>query len=148
MFISFTHREYKDKYDIVDNKQDDTMEYEFRNTYIYRPERNGPGLTGNEFVIMAHPLILAMALSLNVDRKDLVTLAYTAMKDILHNPKDIFFRGRLWDLLYDGIELDCSSSEFEVAAVCSEFDSGDYKEIRKINDTAFSFSLFGNVFHL
>lgn len=123
------------------------MEYEYRNTYIYRPDKNGPGLTGDEMVVMAHPLILAMALSLNVDRKDLVGIASKAMKKLLHNPKDIFYRGRLWDLLYDGIELDCSSDEFEVTAVCSEFSGGDYKEIQPINDTAYSFSLFGNVFH-
>lgn len=121
------------------------MEYEYRNTYFYRPEKNGPGLTGDEFVVTAHPLILAMALSLNVDRKDLVGLAYTAMNGLLNNPKDIFYRGRLWDLLYDGIDLDCSSQGFEVSAVCSEFSGGDYNEIRPINDTFYSFSLFGNV---
>lgn len=129
----------------MDDKEEDTIEYEYRNTYIYRPEKNGPGLTGNEFVIMAHPLILAMALSVNVDREELVPFVKAAMDGLLHNPKDIFFRGRVWDLLYDGIELDCSSDEFEVTAVCSEFGGGDYKEIRQINDTAYSFSMFGNV---
>lgn len=140
------YREYKDKFDIVDNKEEDTMEYDYRNTYIFRPDLSGVGLTGNEIVVMPHPLILAMALSVNVDRPELVPFIRTAMNGLLHNPKDIFYKGRLWDLLYDGIELDCSSDEFEVTAVCSEFSGGDYKEIQPINDTAYSFSLFGNVY--
>lgn len=121
------------------------MEYDYRNTYFHKPEKNGPGLTGNEIVTVAHPLILAMILSINVDRPELLSFVQTAMNGLLHTPKDIFFTGRLWDLLYDGVDLDCSSDEFEVTAVCSEFDSGDYGEIRRINETAFRFSLFGNV---
>lgn len=138
-------REYKDKIDIVDDKEEDTIEYDYRNTYIYKPEKNGAGLTGNEFVTIAHPLILAMVLSINIDREELLPFIQSAMNGLLHNPKDIFFSGRVWDLLYDGIDLDCSSDEFEVTAVCSEFDSGDYGEIQRFNETTFKFSMFGNV---
>lgn len=141
----FFHREFKDKFDIVDDKDADTMEYDYRNTYIYHPEKNGPGLTGDEIVTVAHPLILGMFLSINVDRPELLSFVQAAVNGMLHNPKDIFYTGKLWDLLYDGIILDCSSDSFEVTAVCSEFDSGDYREIRRINETAFKFSLFGNV---
>lgn len=130
---------------MVDNKEDDTIEYDYRNTYIYKPEKNGPGLTGEEIVTIPHPLILGMALSINVDRPELLGFVRTAMNSLLHNPTDIFYKGRLWDILYDGIVLDCSSDEFEVTAVCSEFSGGDYAEIKPINDTAYSFSLFGNV---
>lgn len=138
-------REFKDKVDIVDNEEEDTIEYDYRNTYQYKPERNGPGLTGDEIVTVAHPLLLSMFLSVNVDRPELLAFMQTAVNGLLHNPQDIFFTGRLWDLLYDGIVLDCSSEDFEVNAVCSEFDSGDYAEIQRINETAFSFSMFGNV---
>lgn len=121
------------------------MEYDYRNTYYYKPENNGPGLTGNEYVITAHPLLLAMIMAVHVEREELLPFIQAAIKGLLHDPKDIFFRGRAWDLFYDGIDLDCSSDAFEVTAVCSEFDSGDYKEIRRINETAFNFSMFGNV---
>lgn len=65
LFYFFILREYKDKIDIVDNKEEDTIEYDYRNTYIYKPEQNGIGLTGNEIVTVAHPLILAMIYSIN-----------------------------------------------------------------------------------
>ncbi|XP_031619154.1 sensory neuron membrane protein 1-like [Contarinia nasturtii] len=135
--------EYKDKIDIVDDNEEDTIEYDYRNTYIYHPEKNGPGLTGEEIVTVAHPLILAMILAINVDKEELLPFIMTAVNGMLRKPTDIFFTGRLWDLLYDGIEIDCSSDAFEITAVCSEFDSGDYKEIRRINDTTFKFAFFG-----
>ncbi|XP_055299434.1 sensory neuron membrane protein 1-like [Sitodiplosis mosellana] len=136
--------EYIDKFDIVDNKDEDTIVYEFRKTYQYKPEKNGPGLTGEEIVTVANPLLLSVILAINTDRPDLLSFIHKAANGVLHNPQDIFYTGRLWDLLYDGIVLDCSSDQFEVTAACSEFDSGDYGEIRRINDTAFLFSMFGN----
>lgn len=130
---------------MVDNNEDDTVEYDYRNTYQYKPEKNGPGLTGNEIVTMAHPLLLSLILSVNAERPELLDFVQTAANGLLNNPQDIFFTGRLWDLLYDGIILDCSSEDMEVNAVCSEFDSGEYAEIKRVNETAFSFSMFGNV---
>lgn len=121
------------------------MEYEYRNKYYFKPEKSGPGLTGDEIVTVAHPLLLAMALSISVDRQELLPFISAAINGLLHNPTDIFYTGRLWNLLYDGIDLDCSSDDFEVTAACSEFDSGDYKEIRRYNETAFRFSMLGSV---
>lgn len=121
------------------------MEYDYRNTYYYKPELNGPGLTGNEYVVVAHPLLLAMALAVNVDRGDLLPLVNNAMNDLLNHPKDIFYKGTVWDLLYSGVELDCSGEGFEVTAACSEFDSGEYGQIRRLNETTFKFAMFGNV---
>lgn len=34
------------------------MEYDYVNTIFFRPELSGPGLTGDEFVVLAHPLLL------------------------------------------------------------------------------------------
>lgn len=129
----------------MDNKEEDTVEYDFRKTYQYKPELNGPGLTGEEMVTIAHPLILTVMLAINIDRKDLLPFVNKAMNKVLHGPQDIFFTGRLWDILYDGIIVDCSSGDIEVTAACSEMDSGDYGVFRRINATALSFSMFGNV---
>lgn len=144
-FCLFWFSEYKDKFDIVDDNEADTIEYDYRNKYFFRPDKSGPGLTGNEYVVMPHPLILGMALAVNVDREDLLPFIRAAMDGLLHHPKDMFYRGRLWDILYDGIVLDCSSEDFEVTALCSEFSGGDIKEVKPLNETAYVFSLFGNV---
>lgn len=60
--------EYKHKENIIDNRTDDTIEYDYVNTFIYRPEKNGPGLTGDEVITIAHPMIMAMILAINVER--------------------------------------------------------------------------------
>lgn len=36
---------------MVDDNEEDTIEYDYRNTFVYHPEKNGPGLTGEEIGI-------------------------------------------------------------------------------------------------
>lgn len=48
-------REWKEKFDLVDDEETDTLTYNYKNTFIYKKEKNGPGLTGDEIVTMANP---------------------------------------------------------------------------------------------
>lgn len=143
--FSFVCREWKVKYDLIDDNDADTLEYSYKNTYIYNPTKNGVGLTGNEIVTLLHPLILGMALSVNVDRRELLPFIEAAINGILGNPTDAFWTGRVMDLLFDGIPLDCRSETFQVAAACGEFSTGDYKAIQPVNESFYKFSLFGGV---
>lgn len=47
-------REWKEKFDLVDDETDDTLTYHYKNTFIFRPDLSGPGLTGNEIITMPH----------------------------------------------------------------------------------------------
>lgn len=47
-------REWKEKYDIVDDEVDDTMTFHYKNTYIFRPDLSG-NLTGDEIIVVPHP---------------------------------------------------------------------------------------------
>lgn len=49
------HREWKEKFDLVDNDEEDTLTYHFKNTFKFRPDLSGPGLTGDEIITMPHP---------------------------------------------------------------------------------------------
>lgn len=51
----FFFREWKEKYNLVDNEENDTLTYRFKNTYIFRPDLSAPGLTGDELVVIPHP---------------------------------------------------------------------------------------------
>lgn len=55
MNILFDSREWKEKFDVVDDEEEDTMTYHGRTLFIPRPDKNGPGLTGNEIIVMPHP---------------------------------------------------------------------------------------------
>jgi scavenger receptor class B protein 1 len=49
--------EYKTKYNLVDDDAEDTVEYDMKNTWIFRPDLSN-GLTGNEVITMPHLLIM------------------------------------------------------------------------------------------
>lgn len=158
---------------MVDNDEEDTLTYHFKNTFIFRPDKSVP-LTGNEIITMPHPVISSMFLSINVDKKPMLGLIKKAVDLLFHEPADIFWTGRVMDVrisifialkfiffiysysrccllflfkkvLFDGIPIDCSSQDFQAQAACSVFQSGDVKAIRPLNDTHFSFSLFQGV---
>lgn len=47
------------------------------------------------------------------------------------------------DLLFDGIDIDCSSQEFQAKAVCTAFD--DAPQLARVDDDTFKFSFFASV---
>lgn len=129
----------------MDDEENDAIEYDFVNSFIFRADKSGEGLTGEEIITVVHPMILSMILTLKVDREELLPFIVNAINGIFRHPTDPFYTGPAKDLLFDGIVLDCSSEAYEVSAVCSELDSEDYAQVQRINETAFKFSLFGNV---
>lgn len=86
-----------------------------------------------------------MALAVNVDKKPMLPLVSDAINGIFHNPKDPFWTGRVMDLLFDGIEIDCTSEEFAAKATCSIFESGEAKAVQPLRPNYYKFSLFGAV---
>lgn len=145
IIIQFVIREWKEKFDMVDDEEDDTLTYHFKNTFIFRPDLSGQGLTGNEIITMPHALLSGLLLTINIDKKPMLPLITKSVDRIFQNPVDIFWQGRVMDILFDGIPVDCSSDSFEAQAVCSVFSTGDVKAVKPLNDTHYKFSLFASV---
>ncbi|KAG4080358.1 hypothetical protein HA402_010850 [Bradysia odoriphaga] len=136
--------EWKEKFDMTDNEEDDTLTFNMKNTFIFRPDLSGKELNGNEIITTVHTLIMGMALATNVDKKPMLPLVSKAIDGIFHNPTDPFWTGRVMDYLFDGIEIDCTSEKFEVQAVCSVFGSGEVKAIQPTDqENIYKFSIFG-----
>jgi len=76
----------------------------------------------------------------------MLPLISKAIDGILHNPKIAFKTYNVMDLLFRGIDIDCSGEHFSVKAVCSALESE--KSMTKINDTLLRVSLFGPVSNL
>lgn len=87
---------------------------------------------------------MGMLLAVNVDKKPFLPTVEDAIKKLFPTP-DIFYTGRVMDLLYNGIDVDCSSDDAVVMAICMEFDS--QKAFEKIDDHHYKFSLFAGVSH-
>lgn len=138
-------REWKEKFNLVDDEEEDTLTYHYKNTFIFRPDLSGPGLTGNEIITMPHPLIAGLLLTINIDKKPMLPLITKSVDQVFHNPIDIFWQGKVLDILFDGIPVDCSGDSFEAQAVCSVFSTGEVKAVTPYNETFYKFSLFASV---
>lgn len=57
--------EWKEKYDLSDNEADDSVSFDMKNTFIFRPDLtlNASGLRGDELVTMPHLLIMVSGLT-------------------------------------------------------------------------------------
>lgn len=76
----------------------------------------------------------------------MLPLISKAVDLIFHEPKSIFWTGKVMDLLFNGIPIDCTSSDFNSKATCSVFEGGDIKAIQPAEEPdMFKFSLFGAV---
>lgn len=85
-------------------------------------------------------------MTINVDRAPMLPLVAKAIQEIFHNPKDIFFRGKVMDLLFHGVDVDCTSTDFNAKATCSAFEGGDVKTVTPSDvEDIYKFSLFGAV---
>lgn len=90
-------------------------------------------------------VIAGMLLALNVDKKPMLPGIFAAINEMFHNPPDPFFTGRVMDIMYDGVPIDCTSEDMSVTAICTSFSTGAQQAIRRIDDKHYAFSLFGGV---
>lgn len=49
--------EYKTKFGLEDNEEEDTVEYDMKNTWVFRPDLTGD-LTGDEVITIPHLFVM------------------------------------------------------------------------------------------
>lgn len=86
---------------------------------------------------------MGMLMAVNVDKQPMLPMVEGALNSLFHNPTDAFFTGRIMDLLFDGVEIDCSSDDTTVKALCLNFEAEN--AFRRINDTHMAFAMFSGV---
>ncbi|XP_055637429.1 sensory neuron membrane protein 1 [Toxorhynchites rutilus septentrionalis] len=136
----FFFEEWKEKYDTVDDDEEDTLAFNLRNTWIFRPDLSAP-LTGNEMITVPNILLLGILLVVQQDREAMMPLVSKGADIIFEPLTSAFMTVRVMDLLFDGIPIDCSSPEFSAKALCSGMESEG--AVAPLNDTHYRFSLFG-----
>ncbi|XP_067633281.1 sensory neuron membrane protein 1-like [Eurosta solidaginis] len=139
----FIFDEWKDKYDLEDFEDEDAVAFNMRNTFIHRPDR---GLSGEEFIVMPHPLIQIMAIAVKRDKEVMINLISEGI-DVLFKPTTPFVRATFLDIFFRGIDVDCSGDHFAAKAICLNFHTGAVKGAVKVNETHFKFSLLGGSNH-
>lgn len=84
---------------------------------------------------------MGMLLATNVDKAPMLPMVDGVLKNLFHDPADAFYTGRVIDLLFNGVSVDCSSDDQTTMAVCMNLE----EKLPKIDDHHLSFSLFGSV---
>lgn len=82
-------------------------------------------------------------LATNIDKQPMLPMVEIGMKNLFNDPADAFFTGRVMDLLYDGIVVDCTSTNQVAIALCLNFENE--KAFKKLDDGKMKFSMFSGV---
>lgn len=140
--VSFFPSEWKNKYDVEDDDAEDTVSYNMRNTYFFRPDLSYP-LTGEEILTVPHMIVMFGTTFIKREREAMLDLVVEGM-GVLFDGK-AFMQIAALDLFFRGFIVDCSKEEFSAKAICSAFYTGDIKQAVQVNETCFLVSLFGAV---
>lgn len=56
-------------------------------------------------------VLMGMLLATNYEKKPFLPKVEVAVKNLFNEPADAFYTGKVMDLLFDGVSIDCSSKE-------------------------------------
>nr|AFG73002.1 sensory neuron membrane protein 1 [Cnaphalocrocis medinalis] len=135
--------EWKEKVGIEDHEEDDTITYKKRDVFIFRPDLSGPGLTGEEIVVIPHVLMMGIATIVNKEKPTMLGMLSKAFNGIFDEPKDVFLRAKVLDLLFRGIIINCQRTEFAPKAVCTALKKEAATGLSFEANNQYRFSLFG-----
>ncbi|XP_014229470.1 sensory neuron membrane protein 1-like [Trichogramma pretiosum] len=112
--------EWHEKVDLVDRKEDDTVEYAVKNKFIFVPEMS-EGLTGDEILVMPHIFMLSAYMATVRDMPHTLPIVQKAINSVFKAPKSIFIKVRAMDMMFDGLPIDCRGvTDFAGNALCSK----------------------------
>ncbi|KDR22466.1 Lysosome membrane protein 2, partial [Zootermopsis nevadensis] len=138
----YCYKEDKEKVNIVDHEDDDTVSFNLRNTWHFHQEESGR-LTGDEIVTIPHVLLLGMVLTAQREQPLGLKFINVAIPNIFDNPTSVFVTAPAKDLLFDGVLFNCTASDFSTKAVCSELKKRAHN-FHRVSEDTFKFSLFGS----
>ncbi|KAL2716851.1 sensory neuron membrane protein 1-like [Vespula squamosa] len=137
----FFYDEYKEKVDLVDREEDDSVEYSLKATWYFNPSKSN-GLTGEEELVLPHLLILAMVVTTMREKPSAMGILNKAVDSIFKKPDSIFVKVKAREILFDGLPVDCTVKDFAGSAVCSILKS-EGKDLVNDGDNRYKFSIFG-----
>ncbi|KAK4886688.1 hypothetical protein RN001_002959 [Aquatica leii] len=138
----FYFEEWKEKVDLIDDVENDELTYKQRISWIFRKDLSAPGLTGEEIVTMGHPMMIAMPVMVSREKPAMLNLVNKAINAIFKNPEYPFVTAPVMDILFRGVVINCTVTDFAGKAVCTQLRT-EAKDLEHVSDTIFKFSFFG-----
>lgn len=137
----FFFEEWKSKVNLSDNEADDTVSFNPKTRFIFSPENSGK-LTLDEVITIPHPFLATMVLAVNREKPGMLGLLSKALKVIFRNPENVFVTATVREILFDGLFINCSVTDFGAKAVCTQLKS-QAKDLERVGEDGFLFSFFG-----
>lgn len=78
------------------------------------------------------------------DKPAMLNLVNKALNAIFRNPETPFLTAPVMDILFRGVVINCSVTDFAGKAVCTQLRT-EAKDLEHVSDTIFKFSFFGMV---
>nr|ALV87596.1 sensory neuron membrane protein 1 [Drosicha corpulenta] len=136
--------EWKEKVNLVDDPKEDTVSYNFLNSFMFNASVTQP-LTGMEKITMPHPLMLALTQITEEIKPSALNVANKAHPHILGTKDSFLVTDTAMNILFDGLLVNCSKhKEFAANAVCGQLKANP-KGLVKLDEDNFLFSFFGAV---
>lgn len=137
----FFFEEWKEKVNMSDNEADDTVSYNPKTRFIFSPENSGK-LTMDEMITIPHPFLASMVLAVNREKPAMLTLLNKALNVIFQKPETLFVTASVREILFDGLLINCSVTDFGAKAVCTQIKT-QAKDLDRVGEDGFLFSFFG-----
>lgn len=137
----FFYDEYKEKVDLEDREEDDSLEYGLKATWFFNPSKSH-GLTGEEELVVPHLLIWAMVMTTLREKPSAIGILNKAVDSIFKKPDSVFVRAKAREILFDGLPVDCTVKDFAGSAVCSILKT-EGKDLIEVEENRYKFSIFG-----
>nr|WNX29034.1 sensory neuron membrane protein 2 [Odontotermes formosanus] len=137
----YCYKEDKEKVNIVDHEDDDTVSFNLKDTWYFNKDESGT-LTGEENITIPNVLLLGMVLTAQREQPIALKLINTAIPHIFDNPNSVFVTAPAKNLLFEGVAFNCTSSDFSTKAVCSELKKRAHN-FHRISEDIYTFSIFG-----
>lgn len=121
---------YRDKEDIVDREEDDTVEYSLRQLWYFNREKSI--MSEDTEIYTFHPLMIAITLIIQRDKPSTMAVISKAFDSIFKKPESIFIKTTVRDLFFHGISFDCTDiTDFAGSAVCNALQEKEQILIRE-----------------
>ncbi|KAL3265256.1 hypothetical protein HHI36_009470 [Cryptolaemus montrouzieri] len=139
----YSYDEWITKVDVVDNDVEDTLTYSPMSTFIFNEEKTGEGLSPDDVVTVLHPVIVGAVTTAAETNPALLNILAKAIKSIFREPKTMYLTDSVRNILFDGMKINCSVTDFPGKAVCSQLKT-QLPGVKEVEKGLYSFSLIGN----
>ncbi|KAJ1531328.1 hypothetical protein ONE63_000012 [Megalurothrips usitatus] len=137
----YYYHEWKEKVDLEDRPEEDTVSFHMQNTFIFNETITAP-LTGDELVTIPHAAMLSMVYTVEREKPGAMSLLAKAVRFLFNNPTTPFLTAKARDILFDGVPINCTSKDFSASAICTMMRANP-QGLKRQGDDIFLFSFFG-----